>query len=142
MKIHEFTEQNNLSEAVKPYLASSRELYEKLEIDILEFEYDQTKDEVVAYVTPKAWLQGHEGVVQGGIAATYLDTVSGVHALLISMPLGKGAFTKTISIEYLARMLVEKEYRVVSTHKDKTFICTIFEGETLIAKAELIFAFK
>ena len=142
MTVGEFIDQNGLTDTVQQYLDSSGELYGKLDLDVLGFVYDQEADTASTTVTPAAWLQGHEGVVQGGIAATYLDTVSGVHALLHSMPLGKGAFTKTISIEYRAPMLVGKEYRVVSTHKDKAFTCAILDVETVVVQAELIFAFK
>ena len=142
MKISEFIQQHNLTLMAERYGGSSHELYNELNIDVLGFDYDLVNDTVTAVVTPPTRFQGNAGVVHGGIVATYIDTVCGIHAIIHALASGKRVFTKTISLSYLAPMLVDKEHVVTSVVVDHVFTCTITCNNVPIARAELVFAFK
>lgn len=142
MKISEFIQEHRLNAMAERYGGSSHELYNELNIDVLSFDYDLISDTVTAVITPPTRFQGNAGVVHGGIVATYIDTVCGIHAIIHALATGKRVFTKTMNLSYLAPMLVDVEHVVTSSVIDHTFSCLITAGGVPVAKAELVFAFK
>lgn len=142
MKISEFIQICNLTQLAERYGGSSHELYNELNIDVMSFEYDQAQDVVTAVITPPTRFQGNAGVVHGGIVATYIDTVCGIHAIIHALTTGKRVFTKTMHLSYLAPMLVDKEHQVTSSVNGHTFTCVITCEGIPVAQAELVFAFK
>ncbi len=66
-------------------------------------------------VTAPMWVpkcfQGYEGVVHGGVAATFLDEVMG-YAVLANE--GKHAITQRLKLTYLRPVMVEKAYQVTA----------------------------
>ena len=140
--MRDFAQQNKLEGIVEKYIQSSFFLYKKLNISILDFDYDPNTDVVTAEVAPGKDLQAHEGIVHGGIVATYIDTVGGVHAMLHALRNNQVVFTKDLKIEYKKPMLVECGYQIISTHTEKSFIVEIKSDNGLVSRAELIFAFK
>jgi acyl-coenzyme A thioesterase PaaI-like protein len=140
MKLREYLEQNNLSEIAQQYLDSSNDLYKKLEINVMDF--DITNNRISINAVPPLWFQAHEKIVHGGLIATYIDTIAGVHAMINATGEGKIAFTKTLTVEYLAPMIVGKEYKIISEFEGKVYKCLISRDDFLVAEATIIFAFK
>jgi acyl-coenzyme A thioesterase PaaI-like protein len=142
MKIRDFLEQNNLQELVERYLTSSFVFYDSMGISVLDFIYDKEIDSISTEVIPEELVQGHKDVVHGGIVATYIDTVAGVHAMIHALKNNQVSFTKELTIKYKSPMLTHQKYSIVSSHEDKTFSVVIQRGGVIIAEGKLVFAFK
>ena len=142
MILKDYLEQNNLHQVVERYTNSSFAFYDKMGISLLDFMYDPETDFLSTEIIPQSSVQGHEHIVHGGIVATYIDTLAGVHAMIHAMRNHKKAFTKELKIIYKEPMVVGNAYQIVSTHKDKSFTVEINDSGKLICQGELIFAFK
>ncbi len=69
------------------------------------------KDCVTAPMCVPKSFQGYEGVVHGGVAATFLDEVMG-YAVLANE--GKHGITQRLKLTYLRPVMVEKAYQVTA----------------------------
>lgn len=74
------------------------------------------KDRVTAPMYVPKSFQGYEGVVHGGVSATFLDEVMG-YAVLANV--GQHGITQRLKLTYLRPVMVEKVYQVTAHVIDK-----------------------
>ena len=83
----------------------------------MEFYTNHEMDLVVSWLSiPKQFCSVHSNITHGGIISTIVDEAMGYGALVI---LKKLILSKSITVDFLSPVLLEKEIRVEATVKEK-----------------------